>query len=87
MPAPSGLRAIFRGLASSDPRSDPPQPNQLVVADGVALLRIPPEPGLAEALAAVPGVPLDGFAWALRIGPDRAASIERIAESHKLTVD
>ena len=32
-------------------------------------------------------MPLDGFAWALRIGPDRAASIERISESHGLAID
>ena len=72
----------------SDPSgaSDPPETNELVVADGVALLRSAPEPGLAEALAAVPGVPLQGFAWALRIGPDRAASLGRIAESHGLNV-
>ena len=76
-------------MALSDPDSspDPPQTNQLVVADGFALLREAPEPGLAEALAAVPGVPLEGFAWALRIGPDRAASIERVAESCGLAVD
>ena len=77
-------------MPSTDPASLPGLPetrNELVVADGVALLRRPPEPRLAEALAAVPGVPLDGFAWALRIGPDRAASIARIAESLKVTVD
>jgi len=44
-------------------------------------MRSTPGPRLAEALAAVPGVPLDGFAWALRIGPDRAATLEWIAAS------
>ncbi|MDQ3759915.1 MAG: DEAD/DEAH box helicase [Actinomycetota bacterium] len=65
--------------SDSNPPSDPDETNELVVADGVALLRAAPEPRLAEALAAVPGVPLEGFAWALRVGPDRAASLEHIA--------
>jgi SWI/SNF-related matrix-associated actin-dependent regulator 1 of chromatin subfamily A len=75
-------------LPASDPTRAPnaPEANELVVADGVALLRAAPEPRLAEALAAVPGVPLGGFAWALRIGPNRAASLERISQWHELTV-
>ncbi|MEJ7876920.1 MAG: hypothetical protein WKF62_09685, partial [Solirubrobacterales bacterium] len=77
----SEARGIVPRLPSSDPEppSGPPETNELVVADGVALLRAAPEPRLARALAAVPGVPLQGFAWALRVGPDRAATLEHIA--------
>jgi len=39
---------------------------------------------LADALAAIPGVPVDvhGLAWALRVGPDRADSVGRVAGQH-----
>ena len=79
---------MVRGLSASDPASatGSPETNELVVADGVALLRVAPEPRLAEALASVPGVPFSSFAWAIRLGPDRAASLARIAESFGLTL-
>lgn len=58
--------------------------NELVIADGVALLRSPPEPALEAALAAVPGAAMPGFAWARRVGPDRAATLGHIARSFGL---
>jgi len=44
---------------------------------------------LAEALAAIPGVPVDvhGMSWALRLGPDRAESLVRVAERHRVEMD
>lgn len=41
-------------------------------------------PSLADALAAIPGLPVKvhGMSWALRVGPDRAASLGRVAEQH-----
>lgn len=39
---------------------------------------------LVDALAAIPGVPVDvhGMSWALRVGPDGARSVGRVAEEH-----
>ena len=41
-------------------------------------IRGPLTPALAEDLGAIPGVPVDvkGMSWALRMGPDRAESVQ-----------
>jgi SWI/SNF-related matrix-associated actin-dependent regulator of chromatin subfamily A-like protein 1 len=72
----------------SDPQAtfDPDETNELVVADGVALLRSAPDARLAKALAAVPGVPMQGFAWALRLGPERAVTLVRIVSALDLKI-
>src|SRR3954470_8564374 len=46
-------------------------------------------PALVGALGAIPGVPVDvrGMSWALRIGPDRAASVRRVAEHHSVEMN
>ena len=60
-----------------------PHPQLVVQGRLVALKGDLPAP-LADALAAIPGVPVavHGMSWALRVGPDRAHSLMRVAERH-----
>ncbi len=62
---------------------------ELLVRNAVAGLKGEPEPRLAAALAAIPGIVLDrpGSAWSLRLGPDRARSLLRVADELKLKLD
>ncbi len=44
---------------------------------------------IADALEAIPGVPVQvrGMSWALRLGPDRAESVRRVAVHHDLEMN
>ncbi len=80
---------ILPGLISLPGIDGPANPARLAVRGGVATLRGEISVAVADAVTAIPGVPMrvDGAGWALRLGPDRAESVARAADALSIPVD
>ena len=61
----------------------------MTVVSNIAVIDTLGPEGLPEALAAIPGTPLRSgdAAWALKLGPERAASLQRVAGAFDLGLD
>ena len=64
-------------------------PPRVTVVSNIAVIDTLGPQGLPEALAAIPGTPLRSgdAAWALKLGPERAASLQRVAGAFDLDLD
>ncbi|CAN5691289.1 hypothetical protein BH24GEM1_BH24GEM1_31270 [soil metagenome] len=62
---------------------------RLVVRAALAVLEGRMSPAVWEAVTTIPGVPTqpEGAAWALRLGPDRAESLARLADALSIPID